>query len=174
MHYVIPEHQHHLRWTYTDNNANTEILANQIETNNLSLVFDAKDNDTSFSDLWKQEWDTTGIFVLSYGMKNISRPRKVGRFSFHTQPTQKIDHRNKYSKLRTTIKFVLRKDQLENFTKNLNNSLRWIPPLPQLYACFVKLVILMDKRYISRLYQLSEQIIAIAVSSSGEKSSPTS
>lgn len=166
--HVIPKYQHpctylgdfnshHTRWKYRDNDSNGETLLRWAESNNTYLVFDAKDNDTFFSGRWKQGYNPDLCFV-SRDEKHQPLPssRRVLPHFPHSQ------HRPTIIVIGITIPIVnsvprprwnfMRADW-DSFSKDLDDSIRWIPPEPQQYDRFTKLVIGIAKKYIPRGYR---------------------
>ncbi|XP_072381681.1 uncharacterized protein [Diabrotica undecimpunctata] len=155
--YVGDFNSHHELWKYRQSDQNGEALLNWSEEVDTYLVFDAKDQGTFRSAVWKREYNPDLCFV-STNEKNqpLATSRTVLPDFPHSQHRPvvievgiKIPIITSFSRPRWNFK----KADWTTFTERLDKSLGWITPTRENYIRFVGAVISTVKKTIPRGYR---------------------
>lgn len=148
---------HHSEWGYNRNNENGESLVTCASINELHLVHDAKDKKTFLSKIWNTETNPDLCFVSS---DNEGFPLQVTREVLPAFPNSQ--HRPIILEIGMNIPVItsvprpiwnFQKANWNQYASLMDSAIRFIPPNPQNYNRFTKLVINTAKKCIPRGYR---------------------
>jgi len=148
---------HHKSWGYSDNDENCEKIYEWSSHNNLYLVFDAKEIGTIHSGRWNKGYNPDLCFVT-----RDSEHRPLGTIRTVLPAFPRSQHRPVILNIGLQVPIIpsipkprwnFQKGNWANFKLQLDNDIRWIPPVPQNYSRFTNLVISTAKKHIPRGYR---------------------
>lgn len=85
--YIGDFNSHHTSWGYTNDNRNGDLLCTWADTNQLHLLYDAKDRGTFHSARWRRDYNPDFCFVSSNGQ---SQPLRLQDQCLKTSQTASI------------------------------------------------------------------------------------
>lgn len=152
--YIGDFNSHHEEWKYRTNDENGEKLVDWSESNNLFLVFNAKDPGTFRSAAWRRESNPDLCFVSrSQENKPLPSKRKVLTSFPHSQHRPIIYEVGIQVPLVTTVprpRWNFKRANWAGYAEELDKRLRWIPPTHKEYERFIGTVIATAKKFIPR------------------------
>ena len=152
--YVGDFNSHHSQWGYSSDDNNGIRLVTWAESNNLNLVFDAKDASTFYSARWRRGYCPDLCYSSS---DRSSKPLTVGRKVLAAFPHSQ--HRPVLISVGIQIPLIRSfprprwnfcKADWEAFSNRLDNGVRYIPPTLRNYDRFTKLILSTAKACIPR------------------------
>lgn len=155
--YVGDFNSHHTSWGYSTDDHNGELLCNWADSNQLHLIYDAKDRGTFRSARWRLDYNPDLCFVSS---NNRNQPIHVSRSVLCDFP--KSQHRPVKISAGLTIRIVdsiqrsrwnFQKANWPKFQLEIDANIRWIAPRRANYGRFVGVVNAAAKRNIPRGYR---------------------
>lgn len=147
---------HHQSWGYSDNNENCETIYEWSSNNNLHLIYDAKEIRTFHSGRWNKGYNPDLCFITR---DSEHRPLCTNRIVLSTFP--RSQHRPVILNISLQVPIIFsipkprwnfRKGDWDNFKLQLENGIRWIPPVPKNFSLFTRLVISTAKKHIPRRF----------------------
>ncbi|EFA13161.1 hypothetical protein TcasGA2_TC015965 [Tribolium castaneum] len=140
-------------WGYAENDRNGLALVSWMELNKLHLVFDGKTRKSFYSARWKKEYNPDLCFVTINNEVPLQASRDVLSGFPHSQ------HRPVIAKIGNEIKqfpslqkprWNFQKAKWNEFAKQVDSDLRWIPPTSINYHRFVGAIKNAAKKFIPR------------------------
>ena len=155
--YVGDFNCHHTLWGYEQNDENGVALYSWMDTNNLHVVFDAKDRKTFHSARWRKDYNPDLCIVsCNSNYKPLECSRKVMQDFPHSQ------HRPTVISIGLQIPIVesvqkprwnFVKADWNSFKKQVDANIRWVSAVPSNYEKFIKIVKAAAKRTVPRGYR---------------------
>lgn len=155
--YIGDFNSHHTSWGYDINDNNGEILYNWMDSENMQLVFNAKDRKTFHSGRWDRGYNPD-LCIVSKNKNQIAIP--AYRTVLNNFP--RSQHRPILINVGIQIPIVktiqkprwnFRKADWHTFAKSIDANIRWIKPTSNNYDRFVGIVKGAVKRCVPRGYR---------------------
>jgi hypothetical protein len=145
---------HHNLWGYDNNDLNGESIFEWMDREDVSLLFDAKDNGTFWSGRWQKDYNPDLCFVTRDVFR---RPLYANRKVLNDFP--RSQHRPVIANIGIQIpitksiqkpRWNFQKANWEEYRKILEDNIRWIKPESINYGRFVGMIISTAKKCIPR------------------------
>lgn len=149
---------HHTMWGYTSTNQDGDKLVEWMEAQNLYLIHDSKQRGSFHSARWKKDTNPDLCFVTTDqgGGPAIQMQRRIlTNFPKSQHRPALIETGFKIPQVESLAKprWNFNKARWKDFTRTLDDSVRWIPPTIENYERFTKLVISTAGKNIPRGYR---------------------